>query len=186
MQELKNLIRSSVGLEEEDLQKILGHFTLKTLLKSQLLLKRGQIASHYYFLNKGALRFFYNDDQELTAWIVQPGEFFAEISSLSPGVPSRFNIEAVVNTELYCIHKNDMDLLYKQIPAWQEFGRKLWEGMAVRMISEIISFQTMTVEERYLAFLQKPGFMQFISVKQLASYLGITPNALSRIRKNLR
>lgn len=186
MQELKSLIRSSVGLEEEDLQKILGHFTLKTLQKSQLLLKRRQIASHYYFLNKGALRFFYNDDQELTAWIVQPGEFFAEISSLSPALPSRFNIEAVVDTELYCIHKSDMDLLYRQIPAWQEFGRKLWEGMAVRMISEIISFQTMTVEERYLAFLQKPGFMQFISVKQLASYLGITPNALSRIRKNLR
>ncbi|QXV63747.1 Crp/Fnr family transcriptional regulator [Mucilaginibacter sp. 21P] len=186
MQQLVDLIRSKVFVTDDELAEILAGFELKPLRKGQLLLKRGQTASYYYFLSIGALRFYYHDQLELTAWIVQPGEFFAEISSLNPGLPTRFNIEAVTDTELYCIHQDRMDLLYKQFPAWQEFGRKTWEGMAVRMIDEIISFQTMTVEERYRSFLQKPGFMQLISVRQLASYLGITPNALSRIRKNLR
>ncbi len=186
MEDLSAFLISTVKITHEDLTTALSYFKPKSLFKGQLLLKRGQVARHYYFLKSGGLRFHYDQEKELTAWIVQPGEFFTEISSLNPELPTRFNIEAVEHAELYCISKDDMELLYKQIPAWQEFGRKTWEAMAIRMIDEIIRFQTMTVEERYLEFLKKPGFMQLISVKQMASYLGITPNALSRIRKNLR
>lgn len=186
MHQLKSFISSRITLNDDELQAIISKFCPKTLSKGQLLLRRGQIANKYYFVNSGALRFFYEEDTPLTAWVVLPNEFFAEISSLSPQRPTRFNIEAVETTELLYIEKADMEILYQQIPNWQEFGRKLWEGMAIRMIDEIIRFQTMTAEERYLEFLKQPGVMQHISVKQLASYLGITPNALSRIRKNLR
>ncbi|QHS63977.1 Crp/Fnr family transcriptional regulator [Chitinophaga agri] len=186
MQELSAYIKSKVTIDDIDLEQIMSRFYVKSVNRGDLLLKRGQIANEYYFLHSGALRFFFADNHELTAWIVQPNEFFTEISSLHPGLPTRFNIEAVASAELYCITKQDMDRLYQELPIWQEFGRKTWEAMAVRMINEIIRFQTMTVEERYLEFLEKPGFMQLISVRQLASYLGITPNALSRIRKNLR
>ncbi len=185
MQQLQSFIQTIVTVNENDLQTVLSHFRTKTLSKGQLLLRRGQIANQYYFVNGGALRFFYEEDVPLTAWIVIPNEFFTEISSLGPQRPTRFNIEAVETTELLYISKAEIEALYKQIPAWQEFGRKLWESMAIRMIDEIIRFQTLTTEERYLEFLKKPGFMQHVSVKQLASYLGITPNALSRIRKNL-
>lgn len=186
MQQLKTLIQSQVMITEDDLQTILARFQNKNLQKGQLLLRRGQIAGHYYFIVSGALRFIYGDEPQLTAWIALPGEFFTEITSFNPQRPTRFHIEAVEATELYCISKADMEVLYAQYPAWQEFGRKIWETTAMRMIDEIIRFQTLSVEERYLEFLQKPGFMQHVSVKQLASYLGITPNALSRIRKNLR
>jgi CRP-like cAMP-binding protein len=186
MHQLKAFIKSQVTLNDSELETILSGFQIKNLSKGQLLLRRGQIANQYYFVSSGALRFFYEEDTPLTAWIVLPNEFFAEISSLNPQRPTRFNVEAVETTELLYIDKRDMEVLYQQIPAWQEFGRKLWEGMAVRMIDEIIRFQTLTAEERYLEFLKKPGVMQHVSIKQLASYLGITPNALSRIRKNLR
>ena len=79
-----------------------------------------------------------------------------------------------------------MDSLYKQLPAWQEFGRKTWEQMSVRMINQIISFQTLSAEDRYLEFMKNPDLIQRVPVKHLASWLGITPNALSRIRKNIR
>lgn len=187
MQELADFIKTHCPyLSEEDLSFIISKFRRQTLRKKQLLLKRGQTANRYYYIKSGALRFIYGKNQELTAWIVLPGEFFTEISSFKMQAPTRFDIEAVEETELYYIERPEMELLYRQLPAWQEFGRKIWETMAMRMIDEIIRFQTMTVEERYLEFLQQPGFMQYISVKQLASYLGITPNALSRIRKNLR
>jgi len=82
------------------------------------------------------------------------------------------------------IDKQEMEKLYKEFPAWQEFGRKIWETMAVRMIDQIISFQTLSAEERYLEFMKTPELIQKVPVKQIASFLGITPNALSRIRKN--
>ncbi|GEN77909.1 Crp/Fnr family transcriptional regulator [Chryseobacterium hagamense] len=187
MQELADFIKTHCPyLNEEDLSFIISKFRMQTLRKKQLMLKRGQTANRYYYVKNGALRFIYGKNQELTAWIVLPGEFFTEISSFRMQAPTRFDIEAVEETELYYIERAEMELLYRQLPAWQEFGRKIWETMAMRMIDEIIRFQTMTVEERYLEFLKQPGFMQYISVKQLASYLGITPNALSRIRKNLR
>jgi len=88
------------------------------------------------------------------AWVIVKDEFFTEISSLNPELPTRFNIQAIEKTELFQIHKNDMELLYAQIPAWQEFGRVTWENMAIRMINQIISFQTLSVEERYLEFMR--------------------------------
>lgn len=187
MQDLSDFLKTNIyHLTKQDLNEITSRFHAQKIQKKQLLLKRGQIANRYYYVKSGALRFIYGENQELTAWIVLPGEFFTEISSFRLQNPTRFNIEAIEEAELYYIEKAEMEQLYRQMPAWQEFGRKVWESMATRMIDEIIRFQTMTVEERYLEFLQQPGFMQHVSVKQLASYLGITPNALSRIRKNIR
>ncbi|MDR6514760.1 Crp/Fnr family transcriptional regulator [Chryseobacterium camelliae] len=186
MQEFVDFISRYGHFSNDDLRMILSRFHVKTVRKGQLLLKKGQVASRYYYIRSGALRFVYGEDRELTAWVVLPDEFFTEIASFKHQEPTRFNVEAVEEAELYYIEKADMELLYRELPAWQEFGRKIWESMAIRMIDEIIRFQTLTVEERYLEFLQKPGFMQHVSVKQLASYLGITPNALSRIRKNIR
>jgi len=187
MQELSDFIKLNLPfISDEDLAFIISKFQLQLLQKKQLLLKRGQVANRYYFLKSGALRFIFGEDRELTAWIVLPNEFFTEISSFKLQAPTRFDVEAVSDSELYYIERADMELLYRKFPAWQEFGRKIWEAMAVRMIDEIIRFQTLSVEDRYREFLQQPGFMKHVSVKQLASYLGITPNALSRIRKNIR
>jgi CRP-like cAMP-binding protein len=187
MKEFSDFIQSKITIRESDLDTILGSFKLKQVKKGQLILKRGQIAYQYLYIRSGALRFFFDGpDEQVTAWVVFQNEFFTEISSLSPQKPTRFNIEAIEDTELLYIDKPEMDNLYKQIPAWQEFGRITWEAMAVRMIDQIISFQTLSAEERYLEFLAKSELIQRVPVKQIASYLGITPNALSRIRKNIR
>lgn len=187
MKELSDFIRSKTTIEESVLEVILSKFKIKKIKKGDLILKRGQIAYQYFFINSGALRFFYGEeDQQLTAWVVFQNEFFAEISSLNPQKPTRFNIEAIENSELFYIDKPEMEKLYKQFPAWQEFGRITWEAMAVRMINQIISFQTLSAEERYLEFMKNPELLQRVPVKQIASYLGITPNALSRIRKNIK
>lgn len=187
MKELSDFIKSKTTIEEAILEVILSKFKVKKIKKGDLILKRGQIAYQYFYIKSGALRFFYGEaDQQLTAWVVFQNEFFAEISSLSPQKPTRFNIEAIENSELFYIDKPEMEKLYKQFPAWQEFGRITWEAMAVRMIDQIISFQTLSAEERYLEFMANSELLQRVPVKQIASYLGITPNALSRIRKNIK
>ncbi|AMR30268.1 Crp/Fnr family transcriptional regulator [Mucilaginibacter sp. PAMC 26640] len=187
MKEFADFIRSKIAVEDQEMEIILSNFKIKKVKKGQLVLKRGQIAQQYFFIKSGALRFFFGQfDDQLTAWVVFQNEFFTEISSLNPQKPTRFNIEAIEDTELIYIDKPEMERLYKQLPAWQEFGRITWEAMAVRMIDQIISFQTLSAEERYLEFMAKTEMIKRVPVKQIASYLGITPNALSRIRKNVK
>ena len=187
MDHLSNFIRTRVAINHEDLEVILSKFEEKTLEKGQFILKKGQIADRYFYLQSGVLRFFYGEyEQENTSWVVFQDDFFTEISSLNPQIPTRFNIEAIEPSIIYYINRTDMELLYKQFPAWQEFGRKLWETMSVRMVNQILSFQTLSAEERYLEFMNTPQLIQRVPVKHLASFLGITPSSLSRIRKNIK
>jgi CRP-like cAMP-binding protein len=187
MEEISDFIKSKISVEKKDLDIILSTFKTRRVKKGELILKRGQIAQQYFYIKSGALRFFFGEfEEQLTAWVVFQNEFFTEISSLNPQKPTRFNIEAIEDTELLYIDKAEMESLYKQFPAWQEFGRVTWEAMAVRMIDQIISFQTLSAEERYLEFMAKSDLIKRVPVKQIASYLGITPNALSRIRKNIK
>ncbi|WP_221404943.1 Crp/Fnr family transcriptional regulator, partial [Halpernia frigidisoli] len=187
MQKFEHFIKTFIGIDEIDLKLILSKFREKNVPKGKFILKKGQIANQYFFIVSGGLRFFYDTiDKENTTWVVFKNEFFTEISSLHTQKPSRFNIQAIEETELLVIDKSDMDFLYSHIPVWQEFGRKVWEAMSVRMIDQILNFQTLSAEQRYIEFMSTPELLQKVSVKDLAAVLGITPNALSRIRKNIK
>jgi len=187
MKEFEEFIKRTVSIHEHDLQMVMSKCRLKMVSKGKLILKKGQIANQYFFIVSGGVRFFYETDQhEITTWVCFKDEFFTEISSLNPQKPTRFNIQAIEDTQVIVIDKKDMDLLYGYIPSWEEFGRKIWEETSIRMIDQILNFQTLSAEERYREFMNQPEFLQKIPVKQLAAVLGITPNALSRIRKNIR
>ncbi|WP_316809374.1 Crp/Fnr family transcriptional regulator [Pedobacter agri] len=180
-------IKGIVDIDEQDLRLVQSKCRQKVVPKGKLLLKCGQVASHYYFIVSGGLRFYdASGEQENTTWVCFKNEFFTEISSLHPQKPTRFNIEAIEETELIVIDKKDMDFLYAHLSSWEEFGRKIWEATTARMVDQLLNFQTLTAEERYLKFLTNRELGQKIPVKQLAAILGITPNALSRIRKNIR
>ncbi len=187
MKEFITFIKTIIWIDDFDLKLVLSKCTERQIPKGKLILKKGQIANQYFFIVSGGVRFFYEaNDQENTTWVTFKNEFFTEISSLNPQKPSRFNIEAVEDTKLVVIDKKDMDFLYGHIAVWEEFGRKVWEAMLVRMIDQILNFQTLSAEDRYLQLMNNPEFIKKIPVKQLAAVLGITPNALSRIRKNIR
>ncbi|MBC7934252.1 MAG: cyclic nucleotide-binding domain-containing protein [Rhizobacter sp.] len=187
MHQLANFIKSKVAIEETDLQIILSKFKEQTLKKGKFVLKKGQVANQYFFIISGGFRFSYGEfDIRDTSWIVFQDQFFTEISSLILQKPTRFDIEAIEDTVLQYISRTDMELLYRQFPIWQEFGRKVLESLAIQMIGQIVSFQVLTAEERYLEYMKSPEVMQKVPIKNLASLLGITPNALSRIRKNIR
>lgn len=187
MEKFVAFIKSVVLIDDSDLQIVLSRCTTKKIARGKLILRKGQIASQYFFIVSGGVRYFYElNGQENTTWVTFKNEFFTEISSLNPQKPTRFNIEAIEDTELVVIEKRDMDFLYAHVASWEEFGRKIWEETSVRMIDQILNFQTLSAEERYLEFMNNPEFVQKIPIKQLAAVLGITPNALSRIRRNIR
>uniref|UniRef100_UPI003B3A2648 Crp/Fnr family transcriptional regulator n=1 Tax=Siphonobacter sp. TaxID=1869184 RepID=UPI003B3A2648 len=176
-----------IWIDEVDLQLVLSRCRERMLPKNKLILQKGQIAQQYFFIVSGGVRFFYeSQEQENTTWVLFKNEVLTEISSLHPQKPSRFNIEAIEETKLIVIDKKDMDFLYGQVTACEEFGRKIWEATTIRMIDQLLNFQTLSAEEHYLSFLKNSQLIQKAPVKQVAAVLGITPNALSRIRKKIR
>lgn len=187
MKEFSDYISSRVHISETDLQSVLLKFNEKTFKKGSLVLRKGQIANQYFFIKSGGLRLFYGEhDEQHTSWVFFKNDFFTEISSLQAQIPTRFNIEAIEPTQLLVISKDKMDQLYKQFPVWQEFGRKIWEEMCIRQIDQNLNYQTLSAKEIYLKMLRNSEFVKKLSVKQLATILGITPNALSRIRKDIK
>lgn len=187
METLKNYINSQIDIDEAELNIILSNFKELTLTEGRFALRRGQLATNYYFVVSGGFRIYFDHNgKEITSWVALENEFFTDLSSLKNKVPSRFNIQAMEDTVLLTIKSDKMEQLYKQFPAWQQFGRQNAEANFMKLVDGIIGFQTMTAEERYLKAVQEPELLQRMPLKYLASYLGITPTSLSRLRKMIR
>lgn len=187
MEQLKDFIRSKIDINDLTLEAILSTFKERTIAKGKLALKRGHIATDYFFVKSGGLRIYYiAKNREITAWVALENAFFTDLSSLRHQSPSRFNIEAIEDTILLTIRHDKMEQLYSRYPQWQQFTRQVWEDTIQGVIEEIVKYQSMSGEERYLNEVRQSEFLRRIPLKQLASYLGITPTSLSRLRKNLR
>ena len=113
-------------------------------------------------------------------------DFFTELNSLKSGEPTQFNIQAIESSALLTIDKSQAKLLYKQFLSWQQLGKQIWKNAFLKVINGILSYQTMTAEERYLNMIKQSDLLQQVPLKQLASYLGITQTSFSRARKNIK
>jgi CRP-like cAMP-binding protein len=187
MADLKEFIQAHIRVGEDQLTEMLVPFKPKVVKKGRFVLRQGQTASEYMFVQKGSLRIYaIAGNQEITGWIAFEGEFFTELSSLNTQTPSRFNIQAIEHSELLVVSRQEMEKLYASFPAWQELGRKVWENAFQRVVEGILAHQTMSAEERYLWALRHSQLVSRVPLKYLASYLGITPTSLSRLRKKIR
>jgi CRP-like cAMP-binding protein len=187
MEPFVSYIRNRVTISDKDLGMVLSSFGTRKVSKSRLLIKEGQVVADYYFVLSGGFRICYrHGDKQITSWVALENTFFSDLESLNTNKPSRFSIQAIEDTEILCIGKSDMSLLYKTCPPWQEFGRKVWEEAFLNVMKGALKFQTMSAEERYLSELEQPGLFKRIPLKQLASYLGITPTSLSRLRRSIK
>ncbi|GAB4492048.1 MAG: Crp/Fnr family transcriptional regulator [Saprospiraceae bacterium] len=184
MKDLAAHIGKYILLNEPDLQAILSRFRQRDLKKGRYLLKSGQTSQDFMFIQTGCLRVFSEGESgEVTGWFAFEGEFFCELSSFLPQTPSKFSVQALEDTALYYLTRADLEQLYCDFPVWQELMRKFWEQIIAHMVGHIVSFQTETAEARYQRALKHPQLMQRVPLKYLASYLGVTPTSLSRLRK---
>ncbi|MNL58771.1 hypothetical protein D3C87_1824370 [compost metagenome] len=107
-------------------------------------------------------------------------------SSFISHKPTEENIQAIADTELLVLNKSDLLFLYENSSAWQNVGRFLTELQYVDLEKRIVSFQKDTAKQRYEKLLSNHSkYIKFIPLKYLASYLGITPRHLSRLRKEI-
>lgn len=173
-------------LNEEELQNLPDLLQEKTLKKNGFLIQPGQVASEIVFIKSGILRSYYihlNGD-EITNCITFAGELMSAYSSFISQAPTEESIQALVETELLVLGKEDLEKLYEQSSRWQNVGRLLSELQYMELEKRILSLQKQNAKQRYQQLLQNhPNYLKFIPQNHLASFLGISPRHLSRLRK---
>jgi len=133
------------------------------------------------------LRLYYlADGIEISVWFSFQHSSAIEIYSFISQKPSNYFLQAIEDSEILYLPKPELDRLYHTHPKMQELMRKFWEDVVLNLIDRFTALQRDSAEQRYLDLLSKPAFLQTIPQKYLASFIGVTPTSLSRIRKNIR
>lgn len=181
---LKNVSRF-IRLSPEQVEIFTAGIKIKQLRRRQYLLQPGDVSRYECFVTEGCLRQYYIDDKgvEHTLMFGFEDYWIGDMYSFLTGKPSRYNVEAIEDSTLLLIEKQRLEQLYDEIPELNRFYRILLQNAYIAMSDRISQTLTMTAEERYHAFLHRyPQAEQRLSLKHIASYLGITPESLSRIR----
>jgi len=184
---LRQTIKNTISISENDLDFILSLFKPLILKKHDYFLEIGKRCNQVAFVKSGMLRIYYPNDkgEQTTCYFSFSNEFVTSFSSFSTGNPSIENIQAILQTELFVIEKQDLEMVYEKIPVTQELGRKAAENLAIIMEKRISLFLNNSADERYQFLLKhNPILIQTVPLQYLASYIGISPQHLSRLRKN--
>lgn len=159
-------------------------FERLVLQDGQVLLCEGHVSDKIYFIETGILREFYKvSDTEVTTWLLDAGNWACNIESYVTQQPSKRSIEAVGKTEVVYIHKSSISDLINDIPALRDFLMLMYESYLLKVDQLNTLFRIRNAEERFLLFeANNQRLVGRVKQKHLASFLGITPSQLSRIR----
>jgi CRP-like cAMP-binding protein len=186
-EELFKTINQLVDLNATEKSIFQNAFNFRIVSKNQTLITEGQVATELYFINKGLLRLYYNNDGNLiTAYIFREHLFASSYASFLESSPSIQCLDTLEDCELLILPKEKLDQLYIDIPKINILTRKIAEQRFINSQKIISSFLLDTPEIRYKKFAENNNDL-FLRVPHhiIASYLGITPVSLSRIRKRL-
>ena len=184
--ELKTFINKYISLPPDALDEIAGKFNSRAIKKNDYLLREGETCRDLVFVQKGCLRLYYiKDDIEVSVWFAFAQSSAIEIYSFISENPSGYFLQAIEDSEILYLPKAALIKLYRHHPEMQEMMRNFWEDVILNLINRFTSLQKDSAEKRYKDLLNKPGYLQTIPQKYLASFIGVTPTSLSRIRKKL-
>ena len=182
---LKNSLRKIYSFREEQLNQFISKLTFSKLKKKDFLLKPRQVSNGVTFICKGSLRFYtVTEGKELTINFFTENNWVADLDSLLPQQPSKNYIEAFEDTDIATITINDIHLLMDISPCFRMLNLLLAD-LSIPA-THVISIKTQNPDERYKELLKNyPGWINRFPQNQIASYLGITPETLSRVRARL-
>lgn len=177
-----------IELTEEEKQLCRSFFTPKKLRKRQYILQEGDVAKYVTFVEKGLLRSYTVDDKG-TEHIMQfafEGWWISDHFSFLTGEPSIYNIDALEDSELLLLSKQSEEQMLQRIPKFERYFRILLQNSLIATQRRLIGSLSQTAEERYTdLFVSCPTIPQRVPQHMMASFLGITPETLSRIRKQM-
>ncbi len=183
---LNKFISKYVTLSDVELEEITNKFKSKIVKKNNYLLRQGDTCKDLVFVQKGCLRLYYlKDDIEVSVWFAFQQSSAIEIYSFISENPSNYFIQAIEDSEVLYLPKTELNKLYQSQPKMQEMMRNFWEDVILNLINRFTALQKDSAEKRYLDLLNKPAYLETIPQKYLASFIGVTPTSLSRIRKQI-
>ncbi len=187
MEEIKKFIDQIYPMSSSDWAFFSSKLHKQELDKHSTLIKVGMIENYLSFISKGIVRFYIpQEDNELTFGFLFENQFVTAYDSFITQTPSEYQIETLTNTTLWQISFKDLQEVYDKTESGNIIGRRMAESMFLIKSKREIALLNKTAEERYLdLFSERPKLLQQIPLKYIASYIGVTPQALSRIRKRI-
>jgi CRP-like cAMP-binding protein len=185
---LHKKIAEKISITEEEFDYCKTLFLPKKLRKKHYLLQEGDVCKYTSFVENGLLRSYTIDEKgnEHILQFAEEGWWIADLYSFLTGEPSLFHMEALEDTELLLITRPSWELLLEKIPSFERYFRILIQNNLIATQRRLMGTLSETAEEKYIKFMKTyPDCMQRVPQHMIASYLGITPETLSRIRKQM-
>jgi CRP-like cAMP-binding protein len=181
MKTLKDHIKRTISVTENELEYMVQLFQPMTLEKETHLIRSGQYCDNYYYVESGSLRVYTMvDNLVVTNWFAFEGNFFTDLESYTYQCQAKFNIQAIENCALLYISRSNMNTLLAQYPAWGELVRKTWEQAFLRLSQIVLSVQTISAKGRYEQLFNHQELIQKTPPKELVSLLSITDSPLTK------
>jgi CRP-like cAMP-binding protein len=181
-------IREKVSATDEELLICKSFFTPKKLKKKQFLLQEGDVCNRMTFVESGAL-FSYATNAKGAQNVIQvafEGWWISDLYSFFTQEPSTLNIEVLEDAELLMIDREQHEYLLARVPKYETYIRLLYQNAYIALQRRVESTIGLTAEEKYIRLLEQyPSILQRMPLNLVASYLGVTPETLSRIRKQI-
>ena len=184
---IKN-VSKQIELNDNELKLFCSKFQIENLKAKQILVDIGEICTRTYFVNSGCLRSLALDSNgvEHTISFAPTDWWIAEMYSYISGQPATMKIEAVEASEVLFIEKNDYENLFHEIPKLERVFRMLLERSIVAHQKRLIDNLSKSAEDRYINFTKKfPSLVNTVSQKQIASYIGVTPEFFSKMKAKI-
>lgn len=181
-------VKDKVLLSEAEQKLVKTFFSPKKIRRKQYLLQEGNICRHLAFVEKGLLRSYNVDEKGIEHMIhfAWEGWWMADMLSFLSIEPSTYHIDAIEDAELLLISRNDFEEMLLKVPVMERYFRILFQNNIISKERRLISSISNTAEEKFIHLsATNPELIKRIPQQLVASYLGITPETLSRIKKKL-
>jgi len=179
-------IEKHISLSDFEKECFVSSLKIKNIEKKNLLLKQGQVCKHLYFVESGSLRAFNinTDGKESTIMFAVQDWWVTDMYAFVKQKPALLSIEAIHDSRLLEISFQTLEALYLKIPKLERLFRILFQNAYIREQLRVLDNISLTTEQRYYKFVEKyPQLVNLITQKQIASYLGVTPEFLSAVKK---
>lgn len=182
---LLECLRADFDFSLAEFSEAKTHFIFSEKKKKDFLLKEGEISTDYFLILDGYVRKFYlgENGTEVTIELLGKGEFAASMYSILQGAASFENIQCLTDCLVVKIAESSFEALALKDPRWIQFGMKCLKAALLKKEERILTFGKLKGKARYAKLIkEKPDLVQHVPVQYLASYLGMKPESLSRIR----
>ncbi len=184
MEVIRNYFNQFLALSDEEWKAFEQCLSKERIHKKEFLLKEGQVGDFIAFVAEGSMRFYVlREGEEKVIAFFFAGSFVSNYRSFLTNLPSDYYIEVLQDALIYRIRKNELVALYDQFPKIERLGRLIAENLYLMVAKRLDSFLYKTPKERYEELLaQNSRLPEEVPQYMIASYLGVKPETLSRIR----